>query len=104
MLTHTLAKTAQTTKVLAFWVVYSAMGISKDSRSDLSLPTEYQGCPKSLRREGKVLSSMCTKENGKKRESHTRVILFLPFIYEFFPNKSLSFFNSSVPKLVVSQP
>ena len=47
------------------------MGISKDSRSDLSLPTEYQGCPKSLRREGKILSSMFTKEKRQKeREPH----------------------------------
>ena len=58
--THT-CKDGLNNKSASFLVVYSAMGISKDSRSDFRLPTEYQGCPKSLRREGKVLSSMCTK-------------------------------------------
>ena len=66
--THTSKHGSNNKSASFFFLVYSAMGISKDSRFDLSLPIQYQGCPKSPRREGKILSPKM--HNDGKRESY----------------------------------
>ena len=54
--------------------------------------------------EEKEKSFLQCAQKRQKRERPLGLFFFFPFIYEFVPNKSLSLFNSSVPKLVVSQP